>query len=281
MNRLSDLLDMQTAHGAFPSEIRMEDNPVMEDENAFITALVLLELLRQEQTGAVMDAVDRGLGFIEACEEEPDSGLFRFYPRALPSAKLHIPLHADLDDSALCILVLVLSGRRTKEWAQGVTPRVFEKHRLLYTGGHPPWVGPGAFKTWAGETSGNHVDCCVNLNILALYACLGLGGTDVYRAALRSVLAGIKLTRLDPLHMRHLAPFYAHPYEVYEALSRAVYFGAGELAGKPEEFRHFEAQRGQDAKQPVCCNDWGQPIWSSTALQAARSLAPRSATAGT
>lgn len=272
MNILSDILKEQTVHGAFPSKVKMRDNLIAEDENVFITVLVLFELMRQEKTPEVCDAISRGLDFVEACEVKPFSGIFRFYPSKLPSAKLNIPLYPDLDDSALSILILLYSGRRDEEWAYTVLPDVFETNRLLYTNGHPAWIKAGAFKTWFGDNHDNPVDCCVNINVLALYAYLGLNRSNVYKTALQSVKQGIKSSGLDHLHMRQLAPFYAHPLEVYECIKRAVHFGAIELAGERNAFQHLESYRTDGINHPVCCNDWGQPLWFSSTLQKARTI---------
>lgn len=270
MSLLSAVLASQTANGAFPSEVYMRNDRIMDDENGFITALVLFTLLKQEQTSPVSQAIGCALDFIEACEERPFSGTFTFYPAGLPSAKLNLPLPADLDDSALCILALVHAGRRDRAWACRVLPEVFDKNRLLYTHAHPAWVRPGAFKTWLSVGADNPVDCCVNLNVLALYAYLGLTHSVVYKTALQSVLLGLKLTGLDALHMRQLAPFYAHPYEVYACIKRAVAFGATELTDQLRVFRRFEAYNPGEGSHPVCCNHWGQPVWFSCALQWAR-----------
>lgn len=272
MKRLQDVIDQQTLHGAFLSEVKMMDNLLIEDENIFITVLVLLELLEHEKTPPVLTAIERALDFIEACEEEPLSGAFRFYPYKLKTAKLTIPLYADLDDSALAIIALIHSGRRDREWAVKVLSGVFENNRLLCTNGHPAWVLPGSFKTWTGNNHDNPVDCCVNLNVLCLYAYLGLNHREVYKTALKSVTNGLELSGLDPLYMRQLAPFYAQPGEVYECIKRAVRFGALELTGWLNRFRHFESYRTDEVFRPICCNNWGQPLWFSSALHGIRAI---------
>ncbi|MFC0778613.1 hypothetical protein [Flavobacterium sp. HJSW_4] len=272
MNLLSDLLDRQTVNGAFSSEVKMRGNLIIEDENVFITVLVVFELFRLKKKTEVTNAINRALDFIECCEEKPNSGIFKFYPEKLPSAKLNISLHGDLDDSALSILALVYFGRRDKEWANSILVDVFEKNRLLYTNAHPAWVRPGTFKTWISDSHDNPIDCCVNLNVLALYAYLGHTKADVYSKALESVMLGFRLTNLDPLHMRHLAPFYAHPSEVYEAIRRAANFGVVEMTNELNVFQYFESHRTDNAIRPVCCNGWGQPLWFSKALQIARTI---------
>jgi hypothetical protein len=270
MKTLQDILSRQTKYGAFTSVVKMKDETIAEDENMFITALVLFELLLHEKTPELVKAISRAVDFIEACETQRNTGIFTFYPDKLPSSKLHIPLYADADDSALAILILVHTGRRTREWAQSILAGVFENNRILYTNSHPPWVKRGIFKTWINDDYDNPADSCVNINILALYAYLELNHTDVYKIALNTVKHALTSTALDPLHMRQLAPFYAHPCEVYESIKRAVYFGVNELVTELNVFQHMESHRTDDTLRPVCCNYWGQPLWFSSVLAAAR-----------
>lgn len=273
MKNLEALLNGQTKYGAFTSEIKMMDKTIAHDENMFITALVLFELHRYENTPEITNAVKSALDFIEACEVAPYAGIFKFYPDNLLCSKLPIPLQADIDDSALAILLLIIYGRRTTDWARSVIENVFENNRILYNNGHPVWVQPGTFRTWISDNYNNPADCCVNINVLALYAYMGLNNTDVYTGALKAVKLAIKQSALDALHMRQIAPFYAHPREIYESVKRAVYFGADELAFVYNDFRFMESYRTDGISHAVCCNNWGQPLWYSTDLETARLLA--------
>src|SRR5262249_6565294 len=155
---IGEILGAQTSFGAFASCVGSAT-----DENCFVTALVLLEV--PSGLSASLDAgVAKALDFLEACEEPERPGAFRFYPSNLPSARLPIGrLAADADDTALAQLALIRHGRRGKADAKRTIEAVLGPYRVAYLrGDEPPWVRPGAVRTWLSrEIRGNAVDCVV------------------------------------------------------------------------------------------------------------------------
>ena len=80
------------------------------------------------------------------------------------------------------------------------------------------------------NVSGNVVDCCANVNVLAPLRYCDLAGVPGYREAITMVNRAIEWAG-ESLHAAHsLTPFYPEPCELKFALRHAVACGVDELA---------------------------------------------------
>ena len=279
---LADILATQHAEGGFPSLVEQPEGS-KQDYNCFITALTVLELLEVRkyfpEHKALQDAIERACSFLEHCEAPDLPGAFWYYPSNINTPRLNIAISPDLDDSAVAWLALLMAGTRGERAALSAIESVFEANRQSY---RPPragkWVRPGAFRTWIGlPTHRNPVDCCVNANIIALYAYLHRNDRESYRAAVTTVSKGVSITKASYLYQRSLTPYYAHAMELLYAVRRAVRQGAYELQAalvvlEAQDWNHETSAAPYPRDRPICCNDWGKPIWTAPVLQAAREL---------
>lgn len=280
--QLEEILAKQSPSGAFPSLVKGA-NGDFEDENCFVTASMVLELIFRRPNLPLIPKlsgiIERSLDFLETCEDSTDKGAFCFYPLYGNTPKLPISLNPDLDDSALVWLALLLGKRRSAEEALRAVVTVFEKARLFSVNGrHPNWVKPGCFQTWLHLTGPiNPFDCCVNINVAALYYHLGEQVRASCQAAVRSIIGAVKSFGSKWPNMSFVAPYYAHPIELYHALKRAVHLGAAaleealELLEGQEWCREIIANENEQ-DTPICCNDWGQPRWYAPDLHSLRRL---------
>lgn len=260
---LDNLLRSQSTSGAFPSYIQVQDER-LEDENCFITSLVLLELLRippPYQSQAWQDAIQKGIHFIKDCEEATGNGKFNFYPYTLDTPRLPIAASPDFDDSALALLVLLKQGERDAAAVRTIIRDVFEPYRIISTTSKDPaWVQPGLFRTWIDTYRyDNPVDCCVNLNMLCLYQQVFSGDTAPGALVHTAVSGALKMYGTSTSAMRRISPYYAHVAELYFCLERAGY-------ALPADDALLVADR------PICCNISGRPLWYAPVLQQARAI---------
>jgi hypothetical protein len=281
IQNLHAILRMQSPNGAFPSYVHIGER-VIKDENCFVTALVLLHLLDYSavlQDKKLFSAIDRGLDFIEACEQPGEKGSFCFYPYTIQSQRLDIFINPDLDDSSLALLVLLKGKRRSEEEVLTAIKKVIEPNRLLGISGHQgQWIAPGSFLTWINTPiSFNTIDCCVNCNIVSLYTYLNLKTHDSYKAAVATINRATTLYSADISSMRRIAPFYPDPVELLFALDRAVKAGAEELQNalnhwKKKHSKGCYLKNKTDTSQYICCHESGKPVWSSPVLQKIRAI---------
>ena len=276
------LLALQCPSGAFPSTVEGPEARVA-DETCFVTAqvaLILASLARQGARAcetkpvALRRALARALDFVETCAVPEVPGAFSFYPPD-GTARLAIRLPADADDTALAWMALMAGGRRSPQDAATVLARLFAGHGVRAPRrGDPPFVRAPMVRTWLeAEAPANPVDLIVNLNVLASLAAAGVtpDAHDGFAARLSSRLAAALPQDPPSLsQLRMLAPFYAHPRELAEALARAVDAGVSLLTPALERIAPRAATALHEDDQPLYCNAHGRPLWRSPALQAAR-----------
>jgi hypothetical protein len=270
---LRALLVLQRPGGAFPSHVG-EGRAALRDETCFVTASVALLLAPRAHDAAVRGAVDRALDFVERCERPEAPGAFGFYPVGGDSPRVTDALPADADDTALAWLALLAGGRRGPAEARAAFEQRISPYAPAWIPGDaPPWVRPGAVRTWLVERGrDNPVDLAVNANVAALAARVGLTAHPACRGACASLLAAARGGYAPVPFARRLAPFYASICELFLASARAVALGATELV----PCLSWLAAAVRDPlrpDKPLYCNAHGSPVWRSPALQRARALA--------
>jgi hypothetical protein len=268
-------LAAQSASGAFLSTVHVQGEP-RPDENAFVTALVVHELLRCEDQGRVGEAIERALDFLLTCEVEERPGHFCFYPATAHPSWLPVHLPPDADDTALCAALLVRCGRRPPSLLTDVVERVLAPFRLRYVSeASEPWHRVGVYLTWlrAGYAR-NVVDCCVNVNVLALLQQAGLAGAPSFNAIVEMIDAALEYAGQVMGRARMLSPWYPHPCELVHAVERAIEFGVDDLRPALEKMHAASWGRSEvpGFRTPVCGSLDGRIVWTCEALQGLRVL---------
>jgi hypothetical protein len=271
---LASILSLQTPAGAFPSVVRHSDGSSGQDENGFVTALVLRELGRAGISAHRWStARDRALNFLEQCRSCQVEGAFGFWPEARrPQWAVNVP--PDIDDTALAGEELRSAGRLDSS-AQWDVIRVLSRARVeRHGGGMVAWVRQGAFATWIGAPGA--VDCCANANVVAFLVGTGMEGLPGVREAIQMIGDAIEWSGSSWARLVSVSPFYAHPSELRRAIDHAVAAGATELSGPLDllERRWGELVAGR-AGDPVCCSAYGGVVWRAPALDTARRLNSR------
>lgn len=276
---MDQILARQSASGAFPSQVQVGDR-LFDDENGFVTALVVRALASFPSSPAVAEAAEQGLAFLLACRSPSLPGAFRFWPAGREPAWID-GLPDDADDTALYALELVRWGRRDRDWLRREVVRALLPARLgEVEPPAPPWLARGAFRTGLdGRTRGNPVDACANVNVAALLAAAGLEHSRAFHDACSTVEAGLAWAGIDPARLRSLTPFYPHPGELLHALDHAVATGVQRLRPILGRLRRQLRLAGVDTTfpdpQPVCSSAYGGTLWTAPVLQQARRLARR------
>ncbi|EHQ24997.1 hypothetical protein [Mucilaginibacter paludis] len=276
---LCEVLKYQSAYGGFPSYVQAGAE-IIADENCFITSLVLLELIHIASDTAderLQEAINRGIGFIENCQEPGSKGRFCFYPYAGSSPRFDIRLDADCDDSALALLVLLKAGKRTPAEIKELVATQLEPHRMTFVADHERgWVGRPLFRTWMnGTIRDNPIDCCVNLNVLALYHEAGFGNEEITSATVNLIINAVNLYGTKDSALRLIAPYYAHRAELYFATQRTVKAGVPNTEPLLQQLtKQLSADKDDpfSENRPICCNAHGRPLWFSPALQKIRKI---------
>jgi hypothetical protein len=267
------LLKYQAQNGAFRSYMVYPDR-WEEDQNGFVTALVLRALRRWPESATLSRMRERALDFLEQCASSRWAGGFGFWPeRQRPSWAKNVP--ADLDDTAIMNLELLLHGRRTMVEARRVIFEVLVPQlRMRREQFDPPWIRPGVFPTWLtdNDRSANPIDCCVNANIIGLMAYTGLSHLPGYGEVCSMLREALLWARTSPARLASLTPYYPEPNELQLALENAVYSGATDLqpalravSALPTRFLNADGVRF------LCSNAYGPPYWHSSAVHLARS----------
>jgi hypothetical protein len=274
------LRENQLSTGGFVSLIRQKNNS-RKDVNACITALVLREL---EKRQALIDpeVTDKAIQFLISCASSIVNGAYNFYPPDSIEGKINLPVNIELpdkikvpddaDDTALITLLLLKRGMITRESVLRNTSVVLDKYRLLVTGNFdPPWFTAGAFYTWLEPGSNNMMDCCVNSNIVALYAYAGLQHLRGYKEACLLISNAVNWCGESVVRLASIIPFYAHRQELYYAVQHAVEMGAVELAPTLQKLEWANPLHDvPDADRPVCCSAYGNVTWHCPLLQQLR-----------
>jgi hypothetical protein len=261
------VLASQGSSGAFRSTA-VAHGESHEDENAFVTALVTMELSSLPCEARIEAALARACEFLSACRHE--RGGFGFYPLGREPRWIGGRIFADADDTSLCTALLVARGVMREDEARQIIDGL-DPFRVHYRPeSAEPWIERGAQRTWLDtRTWPNPVDLCVNANVSALLAQLSLRG-QAYDAAWRTVSAGAAWFLMNPALLPRLTPFYPEAFELRDAVRRAVRAGAGELRPTLDSLDRLAAPDGADAV--LCSSHGGAWRWSAPALRAARRL---------
>jgi hypothetical protein len=256
----AQILESQSVSGAFPSTVT-HHGVTMSDENCFVTALIVYELLRLDDA-AVSGAIDRALVFLESCRGPCG---FHFYPPGKEPEWMGVRLPPDADDTALLARILYETGRLTLSEVTQLADTALEPHRQHY---NPDpiagWVHAGCYRTWLSHKQRpNPVDCCVNANVAALLAVIGRQESAGYRAACATVTNGIEWAGGIDWRLTLLTPYYPHPAEFFYSIERGIDAGI-------KEFREITSPAGWSGTLPCAGSLDRKTWWTSPELQALR-----------
>jgi hypothetical protein len=264
----------QQPGGGFGSEIRDKNNSC-KDVNACITALVLREL--QKRPDHVPSQItENALNFLASCASLSTTGAYNFYPTEAgaenPNAHTKIQVPDDADDTALISLLLLQNGIMTRDTLIRHTCVVLDRYRIQSVSKlDPPWFVNGAFYTWLEAGNSNIVDCCVNANVIALYAYAGLKHLRGYKEACQLISKALIWCDESGQKLASIIPFYADKQELFYAVQNAVRMGASELAPALESLELKQRKNEPfNALRPVCCSAYGKVTWHCTLLQQLR-----------
>ncbi|MBA6304203.1 hypothetical protein [Colwellia sp. MB02u-14] len=274
---LALIRNSQLASGAFRSLVHFPDASCCEDENAFVTALVLRHSRHLSLMHTLPDVFERALAFLARCQSSRFAGMYRFWPKAdHPSWLGSFCIAEDADDSAIISLELQLYHRQNIEVASNLAQKVLEQHRFFDSNlTRDDWRKQGVFLTWLDylETP-NPVDCCVNTNIIALLAHCGLKDLAGYQQTCQMINDAIVNSDGCETFIASLCPYYPDAVELYFALENAVAMG-----GDLQPAFHFLSQQAwllaclrkkQLDNLPICSHQNGTIYWTSEVLQAIR-----------
>jgi hypothetical protein len=264
---LNRILAAQSPNGAFRSTVTHHGKAVP-DENGFVTALILCELLHPGRqtyvppSAAEALACERALDFLERCRGPVG---FHFYPPGEEPEWMGVHLSGDADDTALMARILFEAERLTLSEVTRLADTALEPYRQHY---NPDpilaWIHPGCYRTWLNHKQRpNPVDCCVNANVAALLAAIGQKDSPGFCAARDTVIAGIRWAAGVDWRFELLTPYYPHPAELFRAVDRGVQVGI-------EEFREIVRPAHWTGDLPYAGSLDRKTWWNSSALQAIR-----------
>jgi hypothetical protein len=272
---LSELIiENQHLSGGFESVIR-QPNYTRKDVNACITTLIIREL--KKKPGLVgPKVIDNALNFIFSCASLSSKGAYNFYPqqsgadKATINMKIKVP--DDADDTALISLLLFQAGKLNRNELIRYTSVVLDKYRLQAVSNFdPPWFTAGVFYTWLKTGSNNIIDCCVNANIVALYAFAGLRHLRGYQEACELISNAVNWCDKSELRLASIIPFYADKQELYFAVEHAVNMGSSELIPALKKLEWTNPRdKPFDAGRPICCSAYRKISWRCALLQQLR-----------
>lgn len=258
---LAELGRLQDPDGCFPCTVSTPDG-TRPDRNGFVTALVVRALRDVPDAGRIRS---RALDFVQRCGSAETPGAYGFWPGGeRPTWAPRLP--ADVDDTAIMTLELIRYGRISRIDALGTVCRVLLRQRVAVRDRiRPPWISPGAFHTWiTRQDRPNPVDACVNANVVALMAVLGVRHLPGYAEAVRTVADGVAWAGHDPVRQQAITPFYPRPHALREAVEHAAGCGATEL--EPVLQRLSRRAGPRSGPEPVCCAAYGHTYWWCPAL---------------
>lgn len=276
---LATLLGLQRADGAFGSIIVGADGHRTPDANGFTTAVVLRHLRHVPVSPRLAVLMERALDWLEACRSSRVPGAFAFWPEAArPAWARAVP--ADVDDTAIMLLELLRHGRLDRAAAlravcTAILPCQVSATDLAVL---PPWVAQGSFYTWIpdpapegawGLHAANIVDCCVNANVAALLARLGLSDFPGQEAAARTVIAGLRWAGTEERRLGALTPFYPSAASLAEAVTHAVECGAAALI-EAQGLLRAAPERLAGGSPGLCRGAYGHQVWHARAVDIAR-----------
>jgi hypothetical protein len=273
-NRLKKIEEIlyasQNEFGAFVSTVEI-DGKRRQDGNAFVTGLFLRHL--GDLFPPDHPVVERALGFLQQCRVSDPEGAFGFWPKDKVPLWMPAKLAPDADDTAIVGLELMRAGLWSRDSLRESVCYSLLSHRVEEVPVvSPPWIVRGAFYTWLRDGHGNVVDCCANVNVLALLHSCDLTSVPGFSEAITMVSRAIEWAGESLLAARSLTPFYPDPCELTFALRHAVACGVDELrsALATVEGRSWARCKGNDP--PVCSSAYGHIKWYCRALHQLRSL---------
>ena len=257
---IAQILASQSTSGAFRSTVN-HHGVTRVDENCFVTALIVYELLRLEDV-AVCGAINRALDFLESCR---GPFAFHFYPPGKEPDWMGAQLPPDADDTALLARILYETGRLSFDGVTQLVETALEPHRQHYNSDPiASWIQAGCYRTWlSSKQRPNPVDCCVNANVAALLALIGRQDSSGYRAACATVVNGIAWAEGVDWRLAMLTPYYPHASELFYAIERGMDAGI-------EEFRKIPTPADWTGTLPCASSLDGKTSWTSDELQALR-----------
>jgi hypothetical protein len=260
----------QRPDGGFAATVRLGATD-LPDANGFVAGLILRALARYDpyQTTAVRA---RAVAFLARCESPTRAGVYNFYPANDYPNWLKKPLPDDADDTAILALERLKAGQLSRATVLKTTCLALDAFRLpCVETPAPPWLRAGMFLTWLQPSvGGNPVDCCVNANVVALYAYAGLTHWRGYAEACAGIEAGVCWAGDSLARARSLTPYYPDPTELRYAVQHAVDQGATRLEPTLARLRHLSWARPSllpEPDRPVCGSAYGGATWQAPVLQ--------------
>jgi hypothetical protein len=268
---IAELAASQCASGAIRSFVHI-DGRTFDDENGFVTGLVLRELSLRNAGEEAATLRDRAARFLLRCESFRAPGLFAFWPEhGYPPWTGDTRLYEDADDSAIAAMELVRAGVRSPEALVQTGRRISMRHRALdcrlLT---EPWQRPGTFVTWLWPGMRNTIDCCVNANVVALLAAAEMRDAAGYAEAVAMINDAVAWAGHSPERLRAIVPYYPEPSELARAIEHAVRSGAHELEPAAGRLPTIAALQTCGDQTPVCSSMDGRVVWTAPALQELR-----------
>jgi hypothetical protein len=270
---VSKILEEQAPSGAFYTTV-LHQGKRFQDENGLVTCLVLRELSKIPGNGVLVDAIGKGLDFLESCAAGTSRKAFHFYPPGREPKWLRDSQAPRADDTALIAMTLVKHGMMRQQEARRIVDVLDEARLRCLPLACSPWVKLGAYKAWLDEkVCPNRVDCCVNANIAAFLKFVGREDHPGYKAAVGTVVDGVRFASKSPSLTDFLSPYHPDPNELSHAMSRAVEAGVLEFLPLLKEARNsLKPMRRKAGLVPVCGSSDKQTLWFSHCLQIARTL---------
>ena len=229
----SYIREQQSKAGSFKSQVCMKDT-VYEDYNGFVSALILRELIEQD-TCLYEQSIDLARRYLAHYEAHNGFQGYRFWtleswPRWAPE------LPADSDDTSVIALELAKSGYITIPELAGMIEASLLRCQIKTHTHFPVWVRKGAFRTWIDDRKpGNPVDCCVNINILALFAFANFKDITGYQEIIAMLYDAFEWSGESQEKFRSLALFYPDLKMFVYTIDNAIACGCSEL----EELKHL------------------------------------------
>ena len=267
----------QSVSGAFKSTVHLPFGKY-DDDNAFITALVLRHMRNPPLRNELRDVYHKAFAFLRRCESSIFPGVFGFWPDdGHPTWMGRDRLKKDVDDSSIISLELVRSGLEENQYLENLAEKVLSQYRFfLSQSSKGDWRRSGVFLTWLDYyVISNPIDCCVNVNVIALFAYGDLKSLLGYQEACDMVNIAIQETNGNQQELSVLSPYYCHPVELFFAVEHAVEMGASELTPSLTYLmqqswlkRYLDESYSPDT--PICCHENGKIYWTSKIVQAVR-----------
>ncbi len=280
LNLVEKVLSEQAPSGAFYTTV-LHQGRRFQDENGLVTCLVLNELSRLPESRELHSAIRRGLGFVESCASD-EGRVFHMHPGGRRPHWLKGSATARADDTALCALTLYHHDLLDRQALVEVVHEL-EKCRLsVLPESCFPWVRLGSFKTWLDpDLCPNRVDCVVNAHIAGFLKFVGAGSDSGYRAAVETVINGVRQVACSPAQTPLLSPYHPDANALVFAMERAVELGVWEFSEVlPEARQWLKPGRRNAGMIAVGGTENRQTLWFSYGLQVARTLAKHHAQQG-